>query len=75
MRFGALVGMGVCHAIADVFKGRAVHDWWWPLWGSVCYDASAVVQSQCTRRQQTIIRALPDALDLMSICVEAGLWL
>jgi tight adherence protein C len=31
------------------------------------------LQSKVSRRQQEIIRALPDALDLMSICVNAGL--
>jgi len=31
------------------------------------------LQSKVSRRQDEIIRALPDALDLMSICVNAGL--
>lgn len=31
------------------------------------------LQSKVTRRQDQIIKTLPDALDLMSICVEAGL--
>ena len=31
------------------------------------------LQSKVSRRQQEIVRALPDALDLMSICVNAGL--
>lgn len=34
-----------------------------PLW----------LQSKISRRQQDILKSLPDALDLMTICVEAGL--
>jgi tight adherence protein C len=32
-----------------------------------------LMQSKVTRRQQAIVKALPDALDLLVICVEAGL--
>lgn len=32
-----------------------------------------LVKSKITRRQQNILKALPDALDLLVICVEAGL--
>jgi tight adherence protein C len=31
------------------------------------------LRSQITRRQDTIVKALPNALDLLTICVEAGL--
>jgi tight adherence protein C len=32
-----------------------------------------LVQSKIDRRQQDIVKALPDALDLLTVCVEAGL--
>src|SRR5690606_40696141 len=31
------------------------------------------LSSKITRRQQEVVKSLPDALDLMSICVNAGL--
>ena len=37
------------------------------------YLPAMQLKSQITRRQQNIVKALPDALDLMTICVEAGL--
>ncbi|MCC7205909.1 MAG: type II secretion system F family protein [Anaerolineae bacterium] len=37
------------------------------------YLPSSQLKSQIRRRQNGIIRALPDALDLLTICVEAGL--
>jgi len=37
------------------------------------YLPMSQVNSQIKRRQQSIVRDLPDALDLMTICVEAGL--
>lgn len=32
-----------------------------------------MIKSRITRRQQSIVKSLPDALDLLVICVEAGL--
>jgi tight adherence protein C len=32
-----------------------------------------VIRHRITRRQKNIVRALPDALDMMVVCVEAGL--
>ena len=39
------------------------------------YLPSLYVRARATRRQQELIRAFPDALDLMLVCVEAGLGL
>jgi tight adherence protein C len=39
------------------------------------YSPSIWLRSTISRRKQTIMRALPDALDLMVVCVEAGLGL
>jgi tight adherence protein C len=43
--------------------------------GAGYYAPSLWLRSTINRRKQTIIRALPDALDLMVVCVEAGLGL
>jgi tight adherence protein C len=37
------------------------------------YLPALSLRSQITRRQNNIVKALPDALDLLTICVEAGL--
>ncbi|SDR17777.1 type II secretion system F family protein [Pseudovibrio sp. Tun.PSC04-5.I4] len=37
------------------------------------YAPSIFVQNQITKRQETIRRAWPDAMDLMLICVESGI--
>lgn len=37
------------------------------------YFPNIVVKNMITRRQETIMRAWPDALDLMLICVESGM--
>lgn len=39
------------------------------------YLPALQLKSQIEKRQKTIIKALPDALDLLTICVEAGLGL
>jgi tight adherence protein C len=37
------------------------------------YVPTAMLQSRIRRRQEVIIKAMPDALDLLTVCVEAGL--
>jgi tight adherence protein C len=74
MRFGMMVGLavlmfillnkkGVMWGIGSIFGGGALG-----FMMPVLY-----LRSKAERRQAAILKALPDALDLMSICVEAGL--
>jgi tight adherence protein C len=39
------------------------------------YAPSLFIKAKADRRQQALINALPDALDLMLVCIEAGLGL
>jgi len=43
--------------------------------GAGYYAPAVWLRNTISRRQQTIMHALPDALDLMVVCVEAGLGL
>jgi tight adherence protein C len=54
---------GAIRLLAAIVGGAALGFILPPLW----------LRSKVTRRQQAITRALPDALDLLTICVEAGL--
>ncbi len=36
------------------------------------YIPNLLLQSKITRRQESIIKSMPDALDLLTVCVEAG---
>ena len=51
--------MKVCAAFAGALVGYYLPD--------------LFVSNAITRRQQSIMRAFPDALDLMLICVESGM--
>ncbi len=60
----ALLGRrGAMYMVGGPLVGGAVGFYMPQLW----------LQSKISRRQEAVIKALPDALDLMSICVEAGL--
>jgi tight adherence protein C len=76
MRFGAMIGLGLLLLIVFIISrqpstyvvlgaiGGGVMGFMLPqMW----------LNSKISKRKQMIIKALPDALDLMSICVEAGL--
>ncbi len=76
MRFGGMVGLGLILLILFSVSGRPAS---WLIIGGVGGAALGFMLpqmwlgSKITRRQQAILKALPDALDLMSICVSAGL--
>lgn len=77
MRIGATIGLGLMafmvffvlsaqqdpNALMYVIGGAALGYFFPVLW----------IKSKISRRQEGILRALPDALDLLTICVEAGL--
>lgn len=76
LRFGAMIGLGAVmfvlllvtgqktlYVILAGVGGAAVGFFMPQLW----------LQSKIDRRQEDVIKSLPDALDLMSICVNAGL--
>src|SRR5687768_7960936 len=74
MRFGMMIGLAVLMFILLNKKGV--------LWGvGSIFGGGALgfmmpilyLRSKAERRQAAILKALPDALDLMSICVEAGI--
>jgi tight adherence protein C len=76
-----LIGAKVVGGIFGVLIGTVVHvgvGWylWSLLWGAVLFFAPDMwIDSLARSRQQQIGRALPEALDLLAITVEAGLGL
>jgi tight adherence protein C len=64
---GALYGLGVSHNIGLAFLGLTV--------GGLAgfYLPDLLLYNVGVKRQQRIQRALPDALDMLTVCVEAGL--
>jgi tight adherence protein C len=64
---GALYGLGITHSIGLAFVGLAVG-------GSAgFYLPDLWLYNGGQKRQVQVQRALPDALDMLTVCVEAGL--
>jgi tight adherence protein C len=74
MRFGAMFSLAILMLILLGRRGPT-----WAVMGTLGGGAIGFMMpamwltSKIQRRQNEILKALPDALDLMSICVEAGL--
>jgi len=76
MRFGAAIGLSLLLIIVfSIARRPSVWIVGGGLVGAVLgyFLPFMWLQSKVRRRQDEIIKTLPDALDLMSICVEAGL--
>jgi tight adherence protein C len=76
-RIALTIGMGVGAFVLFFFftNWGAVKGTLGTIGGAVLgyYLPLLQLKSQISRRKEAIIRALPDALDLLTICVEAGL--
>ena len=75
MRFAAMLVLGFVMFLLMLSKNNFLYLIGGTLVGAVVGFFFPVLwlQSQINKRQNVVIKALPDALDLMSICVEAGL--
>lgn len=75
-RLGAAIGLGVISIILVLSMTLPV----WQKFGAVIfgflfgyYLPNIWLGSKISQRQDEVLKALPDALDLLTICVEAGL--
>jgi tight adherence protein C len=74
MRFAAMLGLGFVLLFLMIPQGTL-----YTIGGGLVGAGLGFMMpqmsltSQITKRQESVVKALPDALDLMSICVEAGL--
>jgi tight adherence protein C len=77
-RFLALKGVGlVFGALLGLLLG-AHHGLWIVVWGAAgaaigFFLPDVLLRNAGEHRQQDLLRHLPDALDMMTVCVEAGL--
>ena len=75
-RLGLMAVLGVCgFLVGPVFGAGIVGGVLTALWSAVLgwLMPAFYVGSRAKRRQKDVQRALPDALDLLVVCVEAGL--
>ncbi len=77
IRIGASVGLGILAFLASALVGNLsfIQRLGGLLGGALLgyILPNSVISSKMKSRQDAIIKALPDALDLLTICVEAGL--
>jgi tight adherence protein C len=76
MRFVAMVGLGgMMLLVLGITGQKTLYVIGGTLFGALFgfFMPALWLGSKAQRRQQEIIKSLPDALDLMSICVNAGL--
>ena len=77
MRVGATMGLGIMGLLVGIFAVEATPSrlLMYTVGGIALgyYLPVMMLKSKISRRQAEIIKALPDALDLLVICVEAGL--
>ncbi len=75
LRIGATVLLTVLAFLLFVVLNRTQNGILYVLGGAALgYFMPALwLKGQISRRQENVVRALPDALDLLTICVEAGL--
>lgn len=77
-RIAASIGLFVAvSALITLADGGATMALFMGFWGAAAgwIVPSFLVSMKAARRQKEIVKALPDALDLLVICVEAGLGL
>jgi tight adherence protein C len=75
VRVGATIGLGVMAFLLFVIISPQPNGLLYTVGGAALgfFFPALWLKSKITKRQDGIVKALPDALDLLTICVEAGL--